>query len=84
MIKSMTQKEITLRHMERFTVITTWDAFKDYGIMRLGSVIHILRDEGYDIKTSMKSVTNRFGEKTAIAEYRLSDTIEQLRIFDNG
>ena len=42
MIKSMTQKEITLRHMERFTVITTWDAFKDYGIMRLGSVIQIL------------------------------------------
>lgn len=37
--------------------------------MRLASRISDLRRRGYPIKTRTKTVTNRYGEKTSVAEY---------------
>jgi len=49
-----TQKDKVLWHLKKHGTITTWDAFNKYRIMRLGSIMDILRNkEGYNIKTEL-------------------------------
>ena len=50
------------------------EAVFDYGIMRLGSVIHILRKQGYNIKTNMTTGKNRFEKSVTFATYTMGDT----------
>lgn len=77
----MTQKEETLHYLKTYKTITTWEGFKELNILRLGSVINELRNEGHAIKTNMLTVTKRNGKKAQIAEYSLISTDEQLKIF---
>lgn len=67
----MTQNERILRHLEEVGVIDPMTALKEYGIMRLASRISDLRRHGHNISRRMVTGTNRYGEKTAYAEYRL-------------
>lgn len=67
----MTQNERILRHLEECGVIDPMTALKEYGIMRLASRISDLRSDGYNISRRMVTGKNRYGEKTAYAEYRL-------------
>lgn len=42
------------------------------GITRLSGIIYVLRERGYNIKTTMKEVPSRWGNKKAtVAEYTL-------------
>ena len=61
-----------LRHLKTHTGITQIEALNRYGCMRLAARISELRDRGYKIVTVPKVVTNRYGEETTVAEYRLS------------
>ncbi len=64
------QKQIILEHLKQYGDITTLDAYNKYKIVRLGSVIHLLRKEGYKIITCMehnKDKSKRF------ARYFLKD-----------
>lgn len=68
----MTQKRMVLSDLKRSKRgITSLKAFEKYGITRLSAVIFELRDEGYDIKTDMIAVKNRYGETCHVANYTL-------------
>lgn len=67
----MTQSDRILRHLEAFGSITQGEALRDYGIMRLASRINDLKRRGYSIDTELCTGTNRFGEKTRYARYRM-------------
>tara|TARA_R100001460_G_scaffold7790_3_gene19576 strand:- start:3315 stop:3548 length:234 start_codon:yes stop_codon:yes gene_type:complete len=77
----MTQKDKVLRHLENYGTITPLDAFRDYAIMRLSSIIFILRDEGYNIKSDTEKSINRFGEPCKYARYTLQKQYEQVKLF---
>lgn len=48
------QKEIILEHIKQYGNISTLEGYNKYQIMRVGSVINMLRKEGYSIKTIME------------------------------
>ena len=48
------QKQIILAHIEQYGNISTLEGYNKYKIMRVGSVINLLRKEGFNIKTIME------------------------------
>ena len=48
------QKEIILAHIKKYGNISTLEGYNKYKIMRVGSVINILRKEGYSIITKIE------------------------------
>ena len=48
-----TQKERILNHLERGKSLTQLQALDKFGCMRLASVVNKLKNEGYDIETTM-------------------------------
>ena len=48
------QKEIILAHIKEYGDISTLEGYEKYKIMRVGSVINMLRNEGYNIMTKME------------------------------
>lgn len=48
------QKEIILAHIKEHGNISTLEGYEKYKIMRVGSVIDLLRKEGYSITTKME------------------------------
>jgi len=68
----MTQKQRILSDLKKCrSGITQKKAYEKYGVLRLAAVIHDLRDEGYDIKTDMIAVKNRFDDTCYVAKYTL-------------
>ena len=67
----MTQHERVLNYLETHETITPMEANKELGIMRLGARIWDLRHDGHDIRRTMVSGKNRYGDQVAYAEYRL-------------
>ncbi len=45
------QKELILEHIKLYGNISTLEGYEKYKIMRVGSVINLLRKEGYNIIT---------------------------------
>lgn len=70
-MKAVTQCDRILRHLHDFGSITSLEAMKEYGIMRLASRISDLKNEGYMFKIIVKTGKNRYGEPTHFNEYRL-------------
>lgn len=48
------QKEIILAHIKQYGNISTLEGYEKYKIMRVGSVINLLRNEGYNIITILE------------------------------
>lgn len=69
----MTQNERVLRYIMDFGSITTLQAFADLGVTRLASRIHDLKMAGYNIKKTMRSSTNRYGDPVSFAAYYMED-----------
>ncbi len=67
----MTQCEKIIRHLEEHGSITSLEAVKEYGIMRLASRICNLKAQGYDIVSDFVCSTNRYGEKVYFSQYRV-------------
>ena len=67
----MTQREIILKHLDRYKKITSWQAIMEYGITKVNCVVYHLRQDGYVISTENKEVTTRLGNKATIAVYTL-------------
>lgn len=67
----MTQAERVLEHMSKYGSITSLEAIKEYGILRLASRISDLRRNGYQIDSKMDYVVNRYGEKCRVKRYSL-------------
>lgn len=68
----LTQCDRVLRHMRDYGSITSLEAMKEYGIMRLASRISDLKRKGYAIVTQTETGKNRYGEKTSYARYSLT------------
>lgn len=67
----MKQCDRILRHMRDYGSITQAQAMQEYGCMRLAARIADLKARGHRIETKTGHGTNRYGEKTSFAVYRL-------------
>ena len=68
-----TQCDKVLRHLEDHGSITSFEAFNEYGILRLASRINDLRAQGIAIVSETASGKNRYGETTHYSVYRLAE-----------
>lgn len=71
-----TQNERIIAYINRFGSITTLEAIRDLGVLRLASRISDLRRLGYPIVSAQESVKNRFGEKSYIKRYSIRKAAE--------
>jgi hypothetical protein len=67
----MTQCEKILRHLREQGSITSLEAIKEYGILRLASRIADLKKQGYKIKSYTETGKNRYEETTRYSVYEL-------------
>lgn len=66
-----TQREAVERHLKDWGHLTSLDAFRDYGITRLSSIIFNMRKDGWNINTLDQKTTNRYGNSVTYALYQL-------------
>ena len=60
-----------LEHLEKGEILTRLTAWQELGIMNPTARISELRSKGFDIKTKMVEVKNRWNEKCKVAEWKL-------------
>ena len=65
------QWELVLRHMKRHGKISTMQAFTLYGCTRLPARVADLKEKGINVRKTMVTKVNRYGQKTRYAEYSL-------------
>ena len=70
-MKTLTQKERIIRHLKDKGSITSLEAMKEYGIMRLTSRVCELKDQGYNIRSEFVSSKNRYNESVSFSKYSL-------------
>lgn len=68
----MNQRERVKEYMEVFGSITSMDAFRDLGVVKLSNRISELRASGVKIDQDTECSRNRFGEPVHYERYRLS------------
>ena len=52
------QKDMVLWHLKSFKTLTSYQAFKEYGITRLSAIIFNIRKEGYYISSKTETIKN--------------------------
>jgi hypothetical protein len=68
-----TQRDAVVYHLLIFHGITSREAFTEWGITRLSSIIHNLRhNEFLEIETEDITSKNRFGHPVTFAKYKLT------------
>ena len=67
----MTQTEAVLDILKSGDSISSLEAFQEFGITRLSSIIFNLRKKGYAITSDNIKTTNRFGGTVTFSRYRL-------------
>lgn len=65
------QADRILAYMKEHGGITSLDASRDLGCIRLGARIFELKERGHDIKSEYIEVVNRYGEKCRVKRYWL-------------
>ncbi len=70
-IQSDNQYDTILNHLVKYGSINTMEAILSYGVLRLGAVIHNLRQGGLDIKTGIHTFKNQSGRNSNVAKYIL-------------
>ena len=68
-MKTLTQQERIIRHLKDKGSITSLEAMKEYGIMRLTSRVCELKDQGYMIRSEFVSSKNRYNEPVSFSKY---------------
>ena len=76
----MTQKERLKAWLEK-SPIQPLEAWKHLGIYRLAAVIHLLREDGLNIKTERINVKNQFNEDVKVVKYTLQELTESKEQF---
>lgn len=72
-IKKMTpktQKDEVLLHLITYRTITSLEAIKMYNITRLADKIYQLRKEGFNISSTLKKFTNKYGNTSNYSIYK--------------
>lgn len=72
-MEKTTQCDRIVEYMQDNGSITSWEAMKELGCMRLASRIHDLRKRGFKVIKEMVADENRYGESVSYARYRLED-----------
>lgn len=67
------QVTVILNHLQTGAEINPLEALDKYGVYRLGAVIGILREEGFNISTRMHYYKKPSGKKGHYAVYRLEE-----------
>lgn len=67
----MNKSELVRQHLLKYGSITSWQAINLYGETRLSDVILKLRQKGWDIRTIMCEMTDRYGNEGQYAKYVL-------------
>lgn len=70
MTRKKSQQEVVLQYLKTHKSLTSLQAFEKWHITRLASVIHILRNQGYNIITAEMTCDTQFGP-TTYARYTL-------------
>tara|TARA_R110000803_G_scaffold39361_3_gene84977 strand:- start:1225 stop:1446 length:222 start_codon:yes stop_codon:yes gene_type:complete len=70
-MKKLTQNERVIKYLSQGNVITSLDAWKELGIMRLASRIYDIKRQGVAIHKEQITVQNRFGEKCTVAQWSM-------------
>jgi hypothetical protein len=70
-MKTLTQKERIIRHLKDKGSITSLEAMREYGIMRLTSRVCELKDQGHNIRSEFVSSKNRYNESVSFSKYSL-------------
>jgi hypothetical protein len=70
-VQSDNQYDTILNHLIKHGSINTMEAILSYGVLRLGAVIHNLRQGGLDIKTGVHTFKNQSGRNSNVAKYIL-------------
>lgn len=65
------QNMLVLKHLQKKSGITSWDAIENYGITRLSARIYDLRNNGFDIQDKWIEEYNRYGKKIKFKKYFL-------------
>lgn len=65
------QRRQILQRLKRGYTLTPIQALDYYGSMRLGARIKELRDQGYDISTTMIKIKGTDGAVKRVAKYRM-------------
>jgi len=63
----MNQRERILDYLQSGQTLTRLNSWEELGILEAPARISELRAAGHEIKTDIKSVRNRYGEKVRIA-----------------
>ena len=75
---ALTQTKLVLQHLKEHGSITSYEAFKLYGVTRLSAKIYELRHKnGYSISSSLETVHTRLGHHATIAVYKLEKERER-------
>ncbi|MBQ7412666.1 MAG: helix-turn-helix domain-containing protein [Eubacterium sp.] len=67
----MTQHELIVKYLRDFGSITTYEAFKDLGITKLGTRISEMRKIGFEFSDEWVDDVNRYGDYVRYKRYRL-------------
>ena len=73
-------KNRILRHLKDNGTITSWEAIQEYGCTRLSHYIYLLKKDGYQITVKDEPFTNRYGEKSRFARYRLESPYIKVQV----
>lgn len=71
--KNPTQVDYILMYMREFGSITTFEAFTELGVARLGARISEMRKAGHNIIGETETRRNRFGKMVTFMRYRLGE-----------
>lgn len=66
-----TQNALVLEHMQKHGIITSMQAFSEYGVTRLSARIFELRAAGYNINSKNINSVDRRGKACHYSEYSL-------------
>lgn len=70
------QEKRVLQYLFDFGSITSLEAMRDLGVMRLASRICDLRHKGIPIQKRTESTVNRYGERCVIVRYFIKQESE--------
>ena len=78
MINKVTQAQRIIDYINEFGSITSWEAYKDLGVMELHARMNQLKKEGYEFETKWEAKKNRFGENVNFKRYYFKETIPKI------
>lgn len=69
---SMTQEDLVLNYLKKHKEgMTSLQALERFGILQMPKRIFTLRKRGYNVKSTPKTVKNRYGKDVKIVVYTL-------------